>query len=157
MTRTIPKSPIRLLLFFVLPSLVIVSSLFLLLVLLQEWDKGCTGRRDVPLCGPGAQRGKAYSYAVHTYWGIANIGFDGRRWVADPFLVFTGGHPLPGWDNPRARGKIELISRDRARFTTSDGQVGDFLTLLTGKAGLVAEFRPLFEDEVFPLGGRICA
>ena len=35
MTRTIPKSPIRLLLFFVLPSLVIVSSLFLLLVLFQ--------------------------------------------------------------------------------------------------------------------------
>ena len=73
MTRTIPKSPIRLPLFFVLPSLVIISSLFLLLVLLQEWDKGCTGRRDVPPCGSGAEIGKAYSYAVHTHCGITNI------------------------------------------------------------------------------------
>ena len=138
-----------------LPSLVIASSLFLLLVLFREWDKGCNGRWDVPPCGPGAEIGKAYSYAVHTHCGITNIWFDGLPWVADPFLAFIGGHPPSGWDNPRARGKIEWISRDRAQLTTSDGPVGDFLTLLTGKAGLVAEFRPLFEDEKFHLGGRI--
>ncbi len=111
---------------------------------------------DAPPCGPGAEIGKRYSYILHTHCGIRSVHFDGRWWVADPILRFNGGHPPPGWDNPKARGKIELIAQDRARFTKRAGLVTDFLARFTGTVGLVAEFRPLPEGEERPPGG-LCA
>ena len=151
-----PKGRIRLILFFIVPILITVSAVFVFVVLFQEWDASCEGRRDAPPCGPGVEIGKRYSYILHTHCGIRSVHFDGRWWVADPILRFNGAHPPPGWDNPQARGKIELIAQDRARFTNRAGLVTDFVARFTGTVGLVAEFRPLPEGEERPPGG-LCA
>ena len=156
MKTIMPRGRIRLILFFIVPSLAIVSAVFLFVVLVQEWDARSEGRRDAPPCGPGAEIGKRYPYILHTHCGISSVHFDGRWWVADPMLIFVGGHPPPGWDNPKARGKIELIAQDRARFTNKSGLVTDFVARFTGTVGLVAEFRPLPEGEERPPGG-LCA
>ena len=100
-------------------------------------SKNCSQEEEDPPCGPGVEIGKPYQYTLYTHCGIRSAYFDGRWWIADPILSdISNVNPPPGWDNPRARGKMELVAEDLARFTSS--------------AGLVAGFRPLPEGPHYP-------
>jgi hypothetical protein len=101
----------------------------------RETATSCSEREEKPRC-PGAEIGKAYPFALYTHCGIRSADFDGRRWIADPIL--GSANPPPGWGNPADKGSMELVSEDRARFTST--------------RGLVAEFRPLAEGEDYPWG-----
>ena len=87
--------------------------------------------------------GKPYPYEMYTHCGIRAAYFDGRRWIADPILQKSDTNPLvglpdppAGWANPFDIGTMELVTDDRARFTSS--------------TGLIAEFRPLPEGTDYP-------
>ena len=97
---------------------------------------GCSGREEVPPCGPGVEIGKPYPYIQYTHCGIRSAYFDGRRWIADPILSVDNVNPPPGWGNPSDKGSMELVAEDLARFTSG--------------TGLTAEFRPLPEGAEYP-------
>lgn len=98
----------------------------------------CTARPQGPPCGPGAELGKLYPFALYTHCGVRSAYFDGRRWIADPVLSDESGNPPPGWGNPSERGTMVLVKEDLARFTSTSGNT--------------AEFRPLPEGEDYPWG-----
>ena len=140
MTSITLKGRPRLILFSLLSSLAVGSAVFLIVVFAQMRDTGCAGRYEKPPCGPGVEMGKPYSYTMFTHCGIRRAYFDGRQWVGNPMLSWVG-NPPPPWSTPFDRGKMELVTEDLARFTSS--------------GGVVTKFRPLPEGAEFIWG--ICA
>lgn len=81
----------------------------------------CPG--DGPAAGPPANR--TFSYELSTHCGIRWASFAGKRWVT-PFLGDAYGNPPAGWDNPVQEGRVELVSGDRAIFTSQGHEPLEF-------------------------------
>ena len=69
--------------------------------------------------------GVRYSHRLYTHCGVRSADFDGRRWLADPFL--GEANPPPGWGNPFDPGTIELVAEDRALFVSHSGERAFFI------------------------------
>lgn len=76
---------------------------------------------DPPPDGAGVKLGASYPYIWETHCGATILVFDGRWWNPSPPLSDDPHNPPPGWDDGQP-GTLELITRDRARFTTDGGQ-----------------------------------
>ena len=85
-----------------------------------------------------AEIGKGYPFTLYVDCVIRDARFDGRRWVADPILSDGSGNPPADWTPDDSAGVMELVSEDRARFTS--------------KMGRIIEFRPWPSD----LPGTLC-
>ena len=85
-----------------------------------------------------AEIGKGYPFTLYGDCFIRDARFDGRRWIAYPLLSDGSGNPPTDWTPDDSVGVMELVSEDRARFTS--------------KTGRVIEFRPWPSD----LPGTLC-
>lgn len=77
------------------------------------------------LDGSPAEIGARYSHKLYTHCGVRYADFDGRKWLADPFL--GEANPPPGWGNPSDPGTMELVSKDRALFLSFSGERAFFI------------------------------
>ncbi len=73
-----------------------------------------------------AEIGEGYPYALDVQCIIRDAHFDGRRWIADPILGDRSGNPPTDRTPDDSVGVMELVSEDRARFTSKTGRVIEF-------------------------------
>jgi hypothetical protein len=77
---------------------------------LVDWSFACTVSAEPP-CGPGAEVGKEYYYALWTHCGPGAAVFDGRLWMARP----GDRHSLHA---NVTEGTMRLLADDVAEFRT---------------------------------------
>ncbi len=79
-----------------------------------------------PPSGPGVEVGKGYTFGLYVHCGIRDARFDGRLWMADPMLSDGSGNPPLHWTPDDSVGIMQLVSEDRARFTSKSGRMIEF-------------------------------
>ena len=74
-----------------------------------------------------------YPFNLYVHCGVRDAIFDGRLWVAVPGTEDGNSNPPPGWGNPVDKGAMELVTEDRARYSSQSGGVVEFEPLTGGE------------------------
>lgn len=80
---------------------------------------------DRPPYTEGIEVGHIYNYSLNAHCGIHSAPIDGTNWRATPPLDDGNGNPPEGWRG--IIGKLQVVSHDKAVFTTDEGSTATFV------------------------------